>query len=102
MKLTLNVLENHRRDADRHWPSYIFGGRIRTSTLVLIIAFFLTWWTYTTYRPHPPPPVVPQVVPETEHQKRRFEDAGRRREMRAGESQRKKEMRASLGAGWHV
>ena len=46
--------------------------------------------------------VVPQVVPETEHQKRRFEDAGRRREMRAGETQRKKEMRASLGAGWHV
>ncbi len=26
--------------------------------------------------------VVPQVVPETEHQKRRYEDAGRRREMR--------------------
>ena len=63
MKLTLNVLENHRRDADRHWPSYILGGRIRTSTLVLIIAFFLTWSTYDTYRPHPPPPVVPQVVP---------------------------------------
>ena len=63
MKLTLNVLESHHRDADRHWPSYIFGGRIRTSTLVLIIAFFLTWWTYNTYRPHPPPPVVPQVVP---------------------------------------
>src|SRR5258708_5918243 len=46
--------------------------------------------------------VVPRVVPETEHQRRRFEDAGRRREMRAGETQRKKEMRASLGAGWHV
>src|SRR6202020_2573783 len=39
--------------------------------------------------------VVPQVVPETEHQKRRFEDVGRRREMRAGETQRKKEIRAS-------
>ena len=46
--------------------------------------------------------VVPQVVPETEHQRRRFEDAGRRREMRGGETHRKKEMRASLGAGWHV
>ena len=46
--------------------------------------------------------VVPQLIAETEHQKRRFEDAGRRREMRAGETQRKKEMRASLGAGWHV
>ena len=46
--------------------------------------------------------VVPQVVAETEHQKRRFEDAGRRREMRAGETQRKKEMRAALGEEWHV
>jgi acyl-CoA hydrolase len=46
--------------------------------------------------------VVPQVVPVTEHQKRRFEDAGRRREMRAEETQRKKEMRAALGAGWHL
>ena len=41
MKLTLNILEKHRRDADRRWPSYMFGGRVRTSTLVLIIAFFL-------------------------------------------------------------
>lgn len=46
--------------------------------------------------------VVPQVVPETEHQKRRYEDAGRRREMRSGESQRKKEMRAALGDAWHL
>lgn len=46
--------------------------------------------------------VVPQVVPETEHQKRRYEDAGRRREMRSGETIRKKEMRALLGAEWHV
>jgi acyl-CoA hydrolase len=45
---------------------------------------------------------VPCVVPETEHQKRRYEDAGRRREMRAGETMRKKEVRAALGVGWHV
>ena len=45
---------------------------------------------------------VPQVIPETEHQKRRFEDAGRRREMRGGETLRKKEVRAALGVGWHV
>ncbi len=45
--------------------------------------------------------VVPQVIPETEHQKRRYEDAGRRREMRSGETIRKKEMRALLGAEWH-
>jgi acyl-CoA hydrolase len=45
--------------------------------------------------------VVPQVVPETEHQKRRFEDAVRRREMRAGETVRKKELRAALGSVWN-
>ena len=45
--------------------------------------------------------VVPQVVPETEHQKRRFEDAARRREMRAGETVRKKELRKALGSVWN-
>jgi acyl-CoA hydrolase len=38
--------------------------------------------------------VVPQVIPETENQKRRYEDAGRRREMRAAETQLKKALRA--------
>jgi acyl-CoA hydrolase len=46
--------------------------------------------------------IVPQVVPETEHQRRRYEDAGRRRELRAGETQRKKELRAALPQEWHV
>jgi acyl-CoA hydrolase len=45
---------------------------------------------------------VPQVVPETEHQRRRFEDAGRRREMRSGEVARKKELRATLSPEWHI
>lgn len=64
MKLTLNVLENHSRDTDKQWPSYMFGGRVRTSTLVLIIAFLATWWTYNTYKPQPaPPPAAPAVVP---------------------------------------
>jgi hypothetical protein len=63
MKVTLNVLENRGPDADKHWPGYMFGGRVRTSTLVLIVAFFATWWTYNTYRPVPTPPVAPQVVP---------------------------------------
>ncbi len=48
------------------------------------------------------PVPVPCVIPETEHQKRRFADAGRRREGRAEETQRSKEIRAALGAGWHV
>jgi acyl-CoA hydrolase len=46
--------------------------------------------------------VVPQVVPETEHQKRRYEDAGRRREMRAEETRRKRELRSELSPNWHV
>ncbi len=47
--------------------------------------------------------VVPRVVPETEHQRRRFEDAGRRREMRGGETQRKNSSKEKtmghMGAG---
>jgi acyl-CoA hydrolase len=46
--------------------------------------------------------VVPQLVCETDHQRRRDEDAGRRREMRAGETMRRKEMRAALPAGWYL
>jgi acyl-CoA hydrolase len=45
---------------------------------------------------------VPCVVPETVHQKRRYADAARRREMRSEESKRAREIRAALGAGWHV
>jgi acyl-CoA hydrolase len=45
---------------------------------------------------------VPCVIAETEHQKRRYQDAGRRREMRGDETLRRKEMRAALGVGWHV
>jgi acyl-CoA hydrolase len=45
---------------------------------------------------------VPQVIPETEHQIRRYEDAGRRREMRSSETKRKKELRAILTPEWHL
>jgi acyl-CoA hydrolase len=48
------------------------------------------------------PVPVPCVTPETEHQKRRYADAGRRREMRAEESKRARDVRAALGVGWHV
>ena len=48
-----------------------------------------------------PVPVQP-VVPETEHQMRRYQDAEVRRKGRAGESARKREIRATLTAGWHV
>ncbi len=46
--------------------------------------------------------VVPQLVCETDHQRRRYEDAGRRREMRAGETLRKKRLREELPPEWHL
>lgn len=46
--------------------------------------------------------VVPQLICETENQKRRYEDAGRRREMRAGETLRKKRLREELTQDWHL
>ncbi len=45
---------------------------------------------------------VPGVVPETEHQRRRFEDAANRRAMRTDETSRKKELRARHGDVWNV
>ncbi|KLO40064.1 hypothetical protein ABW17_17930 [Mycobacterium nebraskense] len=66
MKFTLSILEKRSEDSDaeRRWPHYIFGGRVRTSTFVLIIAFFAAWWVYDTYRPEPAPkPPTQQVVP---------------------------------------
>jgi acyl-CoA hydrolase len=45
---------------------------------------------------------VPQVIPQTEHEKRRYEDAGRRRELRAVEMKRAREVRAMLTPDWHL
>ncbi|MEI6254001.1 MAG: hypothetical protein WCP30_14460 [Mycobacteriaceae bacterium] len=46
----------------RTWPAYIFGGRMRTSTLVLIIAFLGVGWLYETYQP----PTTPDQIPASE------------------------------------
>lgn len=68
MKFTLNILEK-RGDGDdtgaeHRWPKHMFGGRLRTSTFVLIVAFLVAWWVYDTYRPEPSPkPPAQQVVP---------------------------------------
>lgn len=66
MKLDLNLLHKRRGKEERRAPSHLFGGRVRTSTLVLIIAFLALWWTYETYSPReeprsntPPSQVVP-------------------------------------------
>jgi hypothetical protein len=62
VKVTVSILEKRNEGTRRPW-SHLFGGRMRTSTLVLIIAFFATWWVYDTYRPEPAKPPAPQVVP---------------------------------------
>jgi hypothetical protein len=67
--LTHFLLNRLRRsdDAERGWPGYLFGGRVRTSTLVLVIAFLAVWWLYDEHRDstHSTPTQVPatQVVP---------------------------------------
>jgi acyl-CoA hydrolase len=45
---------------------------------------------------------VPQLELETEHEKRRWEDAGHRREARTGEIERKKRIREELTMDWHT
>jgi len=40
---------------------------------------------------------VPQVIPETEEERQRFEDAGRRREMREAERERKRAIQLARG-----
>ena len=50
---------------DRGWPKYLLGGKVRTSTVGLILAFLLVWWLYQEYKPAPPPAPAPatEVVP---------------------------------------
>jgi hypothetical protein len=45
-----NRLKRAARDAERGWPDYMFGGRVRTSTLVLVIAFLALWWVYDDHQ----------------------------------------------------
>lgn len=67
-------LISRRSDGDeKRWPGYVFGGRMRTSTIALIMAFFFTSWLYETYKPAPPEPapatqiVPPGFVPDPEY-----------------------------------
>lgn len=49
MKLPLNAVEKDADDAERRWHRRVFGGRIRASTLALIVAFLAVWWVYSSY-----------------------------------------------------
>ncbi|VEG52953.1 putative proline rich protein [Mycolicibacterium aurum] len=53
-------------DNQRRWPTYILGGRIRTSTAGLILAFIALFWVNQNYEPAPPAATLDpaqQVVP---------------------------------------
>ena len=64
MRFTLSGRAQPSDDKERRSPGYLFGGRVRTSTVVLIVAFLAVWWLYDTYRPEPAAkPPAPQVVP---------------------------------------
>ena len=61
VKLTLL----RRGRGSRGWPSYIFGGRMRTSTAGLLLAFVAFFWLNQHYQPEPTatPGPAQQVVP---------------------------------------
>lgn len=58
------TLRGWRRE-DRGWPRYLPGGRVRTSTAGLLIAFIALFWLYQVYEPPARAPEVPAtaVVP---------------------------------------
>jgi hypothetical protein len=63
MKL-IEYLQKWRR-ADRGWPRYLPGGRVRTSTVGLLVAFIALFWINQNYEPPAPTPAAPEtaVVP---------------------------------------
>jgi hypothetical protein len=69
VKLNLKPkLQGHGR------PGHLFGGRVRTSTAVLVIAFIALFWVHQTFQPEstaseaPPAQVVPPgFVPDPDY-----------------------------------
>jgi cytoskeletal protein RodZ len=57
--------ERSRKAGDRGWPGYLFGGRMRTSTVALIVALFVLSWVQQKFAPEPADtqPAASQVVP---------------------------------------
>jgi acyl-CoA hydrolase len=65
----------------------VFVENYITGTHRVVSTAYLTFVAVDRHGRHLP---VPQVIPETEEEKRRYEDAGRRREHRMAERARKK------------
>ncbi|HEY0308773.1 MAG TPA: acyl-CoA thioesterase [Acidobacteriaceae bacterium] len=72
---------------------------VQAGTLRHVSSAYLT---YVAIGPDGKSKLVPEVVPETEHQKRRYEDAGRRRILRSQETERWRELKRNLESGWHI
>ena len=50
------------RRPDHRWPKYLPGGRFRTSTLAMVIAFAALAWLYQAYEPPAPDPIPETAV----------------------------------------
>jgi hypothetical protein len=61
---TLDRLKNIGRDAERGRPGYLFGGHVRTSTVVLVIAFLGLLWVYDSNEHSGQSPSTPTQTPE--------------------------------------
>ncbi|UQX11716.1 hypothetical protein [Candidatus Mycobacterium methanotrophicum] len=46
----LDSLRRVGDNAEHGWPGYLLGGRVRTSTVALIVAFLALWWLYDAHR----------------------------------------------------
>lgn len=59
-------LRRAAREAERGWPDYLFGGRVRTSTVVLVVAFLALWWIYDDHQQSTKPSNKTTQVPATQ------------------------------------
>src|SRR5919108_4329327 len=73
--------------------NYISGTRRHVSSAYL---------TFVAVDRHGRPIPVPPVIPESEEEKRRYEDAGRRRELRRAELERKKQTKTPAAESQRV
>jgi hypothetical protein len=63
---TLDRLKRIGREAEGGWPGYLFGGHVRTSTVVLVVAFLGLWWVYDTNERSDQSSSTPTQVPATQ------------------------------------
>jgi hypothetical protein len=62
----LGKLRKAGDEVERGWPGYLFRGRIRTSTVVMIVAFAALWWIYDDHQRSARSSTTPTEVPATQ------------------------------------